>query len=210
MPQLGVYQLGTEQIGTTEQLPDSAIEFLLGNYEHLEDSIGYDTPLTVEPDSDFQAWLEAFATEYDRIDSDQSDVLEAHHVTTAEGSELERIGQLFNVKRRTNETDEQLRQRIRIRGSIAVTSGTTNEMMELSALALETTVDDLYFPIDLAANPATFSLSIPQEIMDNAALTQSTVERELERALPVGHRIDVTIAANELSTMDMTFNAGFT
>jgi hypothetical protein len=165
----------------------------VNNYTHLEDSVGYDTPLTVEPDSDFQAWLEAFATEYDRIDSDQSDVLEAHHVTTAEGSELERIGQLFNVRRRTNETDEQLRQRIKIRGSIAVTSGTTNEMMELSKLALECEYSDLSFPIDLATSPAVFPVETTQQVVDDAALDEATIESELSRGVPVGHRTELTV-----------------
>lgn len=162
------------------------------NSDLLEDALGEDTPLYVEPNGDLQAWLTGIGNELDRYDSEQTDVLQRHHVDTAEGIELERIGDLVNVTRRTGESDEQLRQRIKIRGRVTVTSGTTDEMMELSALALETDFSNLSFPVDLATTPAEFPVEASTSVISDAVLSQQTIEDELSRGVPVGHRVTLT------------------
>lgn len=166
---------------------------MAGNYERLEDEVGRETPLFVESGSDFQSIFQAIAAEYDRLDSDHTTVAEQTHVDTATGSELEYIGQLVGVTRRANETDDQLRQRIKIRGGAAVSSGTTDEVMKLAKLAFEADYDDLSFSTDFAQNPGEFSIVSYQTPSSSTVLTEATLETELENAVPYGHRVTVNI-----------------
>jgi len=76
----------------------------------------------------------------------------------------------------------------------SIASGTTNELMQLTAEAYEVPVDsnDLSFPIDLAADPATFQVEVDSQVANNAALDTDTIAAILEGATAAGHTVKIT------------------
>lgn len=151
-----------------------------------------ETPIREEYGSTLEDLNSAFVDQLDRISGDIRDVARSHNVDTAKEQDLDKFGLFVGVERQDGESDDTYRQRIKIRGRAKIASGTTDEMMELSAVAFETTVDELSFPVDLAANPAQFDVEVPSSIATDAALTVSDAETALEYALPAGHRINIT------------------
>jgi uncharacterized phage protein gp47/JayE len=220
---LGTYQLGSNQLGTaatssggsgvTGTTPtdiQALVETVDVNGERLRDALNRETPIHTDPETDLANLLEAIGGDLDRIDDARETILQLRHVDTAIGTDLEKLGALVGVTRRDGETDPQLRQRIKVRGYAESHSGTTNQMMKLSALAFETDVESLGFPIDLATTPATFQVSVNQQIVDDAALGVATVENELENAVPAGHRVRIDVIASTVTTFDATLDAGLT
>lgn len=150
------------------------------------------TPIRIEPDTTFEALNCSLKSQLDRISSETQDIAQQHDIDNASGESLERLGFLVGVTRNENETDDHLRQRIKLQGRAAISSGTTDEIMELSILALESDFDTVDFPVDLATNPAQFDIEAPSGVISDAVLTEAEIEANLDDALPAGHRVAVT------------------
>lgn len=150
------------------------------------------TPIHIEPSTEFEKLNCSLKSQLDRISSEVQDIAQAHDIDNAEGQHLDFFGNLVGITRNENESDDHFRQRIKINGRVTVSSATTDEIMELSILALESDFDTIDFPIDLATNPAQFDVEAPSSVVSDAVLTESEIETEVGKALPAGHRLELT------------------
>lgn len=153
-----------------------------------------DTVVDVDSGGELYDIEAALSDELDRISFQSRLPLLDHAVGTAIGGALDRIGLLVGVTRRSGESDDSLRRRIVLAGMASIASGTTNELMQLTAEAYEVPVDsnDLSFPIDLAADPATFQVEVDSQVANNAALDTDTIAAILEGATAAGHTVKIT------------------
>ena len=152
-----------------------------------------DTVVEVDTDGELYDIEAALAEELDRITfQSQLPVLD-HTVATALGGALDRIGLLLDVTRRSGESDDSLRQRIILAGMASIASGTTNELMQLTAEAYEVPVDssNLSFPIDLEQDPATFKVEVDSQTAREATLDTETIDTILEGATAAGHAVEI-------------------
>jgi len=76
----------------------------------------------------------------------------------------------------------------------SIASGTTDELMQLTAKAYEVAVDSngLSFPIDLEQEPATFQVEVDSQVANDAALDTDTIADILEGATAASHRVAIT------------------
>jgi len=153
-----------------------------------------DTVIDVESGGELYAIEAALATELNRISFQSQLPILDHAIGTAQGGAIDRIGLLVGVTRRSGESDASVRQRVVLAGMASIASGTTNELMQLTAEAYEVDVDNssLSFPIDLASAPATFQVDVDSQVANDAALDTDTIEAILERAAAAGHRVAIT------------------
>jgi len=152
-----------------------------------------DTVIDVESGGELHDIEAALAEELDRISFQSRLPVLDHTVATALGGALDRIGLLLNVTRRSGESDASLRQRIVLAGMASIASGTTNELMQLTAEAYEVDVDsnDLSFPIDLEDDPATFKVEVDSQTAREATLGADTINTILEGATAAGHKVEI-------------------
>jgi len=135
--------------------------------------------------------MKSLLTEADRVDEDLEDIYNQHHVNTATGDDLDKIGDLVNIDRNTGESDG--RYRARIKGKFrAATIGTTfDEFAEFTASVLNTNIDNIDFLTSYAARPAVVSVSAQGSVYNSINLTPSEIKDVLDDGVPAGHEVRV-------------------
>ncbi len=108
--------------------------------ERLEELLK--TPYDVEGDV-WQALLIAFAKEYDELEQAAAEVEEQKFVETATGEPLNKIGDLFGLDRRQNETLDAFRVRVKAALRSQITTATVEEVRDIVALLLDADVEDV-------------------------------------------------------------------
>jgi hypothetical protein len=149
-----------------------------------------DVSLRYRTDSNLAKLIRALLVEANFLSFQTNAILDAHHVDTATGSDLDKLGRLVGVTRQTGETDDHFRVRIKAYGYINVSSATTNDLIHLTGILLQTAVENVTVTSDLAANPATFQCAGP--VVDTP-LTDTEVESILNDAVAAGHITSFTI-----------------
>lgn len=120
-------------------------------------------------------------------------IAQSHNIDAATGATLDLYGMLVGVDREENESDDSYRTRIKGNGFIAVGDTTTNEMMQLTKLLLDTDYANISFNTDLASDPATFKVEASSSVVNDSPLTASEVESLLTDAVPAGHEATLTV-----------------
>ena len=127
-------------------------------------------------DLDDEVWsalLGAFAAEYEELESALEEVLEQRFVATATGEQLDMIGDLFGMDRRTDESFADFRARVQTGLRRQITSGTIPEIVETLGVLMD--IDENEIRISEPADETlTFEARIPA-----TALIDSEVSREL-------------------------------
>jgi|Deesub1362A_J573_1020465.scaffolds.fasta_scaffold00761_31 predicted nucleotidyltransferase component of viral defense system len=141
-------------------------------------------------DSNNYKLLSVIDSEFQNIEQTIGDIENAHFVDFATGKNLDYIGQLFNVSRRQNETDEHYRARIKITFSKLTDIATIKDVKEVVAATLNTEtsrieVRDLY---DL--EPAYFDIWVFLQDLNNAGLTVEELKDLLQAIKPAGVRLE--------------------
>lgn len=180
-----------------------------GSYDDLADAYA-DTLLPHFPNTGFDDVLLALACEFDRLRHEFTVVEDRHTVNSAVDGSLDRIAALVGVTRRNGETDTELRRRTIINGMAALSSGTTDELMTITATAFDVAVDDsgLTFTLDLDNEPAEMVVEVSSSIAQNSVLSLETVEAVLESAAPAAHRV-IVFETGGSGTNTTSFNVVF-
>lgn len=105
---------------------------------------------TQEDNSTFDGLYRTLAFELDDLNQTLEEVEESNFVLTAQGNSLDRIGELFDVARRTGESDEQFRLQIITRFAQSRGAGTIPDISQAFAQLLDVDEDDfeLFEPDD--------------------------------------------------------------
>lgn len=96
--------------------------------------------------------ISAIGKKLEEVDKDTNAILRAHWVDTAFGRDLDRLGGIFNLERRTGETDSEYRSRFK--GAIANFKGGGTVGAILSSVKMTLRLPENY-PLELVENPPT-------------------------------------------------------
>lgn len=151
----------------------------------------WDSGIAFSPDNNTYALMRALLTEADRIDSDLEDIYDQHHVNSATGDDLEKIGDLVNVRRQTGESDNRYRARIKGKFRAATTDTTFDQFVEFTASVLSTEISNVEFLTSYGARPATVDVAADTSVYDGVDLLPSELADILDDSVPAGHRVRV-------------------
>lgn len=149
----------------------------------------WNSGIAFSPQNNTYKLMRALFTEADRIDNDLEYIYDQHHINTASGDDLEKIGDVVNVRRETGESDSRFR--ARVKGTFrAATIGTTfDEFAEFVASVLRTDLDSVDVLTNYGSRPATVNVAAEPNIYDGVDLQPIDLVNILEDGVPAGHRV---------------------
>lgn len=145
--------------------------------------------ITIHPSSNTYSLMLALSSQYDRTLDEVEDIRDSHHVSTATGRDLEKIGKLAEVERQTGESDDKYRLRI-IGNVVSAFTGTTfSDVIQFISLILETDMTNIRLFDNLSIDPATLVINADASIYSNSPLTNSDIISLAEDSVPAGHEV---------------------
>jgi hypothetical protein len=151
----------------------------------------WDSGIEFGPGTNTYKLMRALLTESDRMDEDLEGIYDQHHVNSATGRDLGKIGDLVNVPRQTGESDARYRARIKARFRASTIDTTFDQFTEFVASVLSTNIDNIEFFTSYGARPATVDVSADSSIYDDVDLTPSDLRELLGAGVPAGHEVRV-------------------
>jgi hypothetical protein len=161
--------------------------------DNVEDIVEkWDHPIQPTEADNLYKLLEVVASENRRLDIELDELYDNRFLGSATGVELEKIGDLVGINRKTGESDAKLRKRIRA-GFAAHASDTTYESFTSAALSI----------LDAGAGSVTFitppdsshskvvELEVDGAVLDESPLTESELIILLNGALSVDARAKI-------------------
>ena len=149
----------------------------------------WDIPPTIQSESNDYALVNALVQSLDEVDDSLEIIYNAHHINTAAGEDLGRIGDFVGVARETNEGDERYRTRIKSVFRAATIEPTIDEFSEFVAAVLATSVDN--FTILREQFRPEVTVSAQGDVWQQNNLDAETLVELLERGVPAGHAVAV-------------------
>lgn len=151
----------------------------------------WNSGIAFAPGTNTYKLMRALLTEADRVDDDLEDIYDAHHIDTAAGDNLEKIGDLVNVDRQTGEGDDRYRARIKATFRASTIETTFDQFAEFTASVLSTDLDNIEFFTSYGARPATVDVAADTAVYDSVDLLPSELADLLDGGVPAGHRVRV-------------------
>lgn len=115
-------------------------------------------------------------------------ILDARQLDFAGGNQLDRLAKLGGILRRDGETDDQLRSRIESRMAAARSGGDFESLLDVAEKAIRTDPTNITIT---RSGDAAGDVEAPSSDIDDAPLSQSTIESVLNEAALAGHEITV-------------------
>jgi len=148
------------------------------------------TAFRKDSDSNNYKLLSILDSEFQSIEQTISDIKNAHSVDYASGKSLDYIGQLFNIRRQQNETDEHYRTRIKISFSKLTEMATIKDIKEVVAAALKTTTSRVRVNDRYDIEPAYLDVWVWLQDLNNIGLTVEELKDLLQAIKPAGVKLD--------------------
>lgn len=151
----------------------------------------WDHPVSLFEGDNLYKLLEVVALENNRIDLDIEEVYDDKFLESATGKELEKIGDLVGVDRKTAEGDKKLRKRIQAEFA-AQASDTTYEMfasVTLSILETDPTSIEIITPPD--SIPKVIEINVDGSVLDDSPLSRTEIADLLDRTVSASARVDI-------------------
>lgn len=137
-------------------------------------------------EADARVWhalLTAFASEFGEIQTARRHINDNTFVTTATGGSLDKIAELFDVERRTDETDEQTRLAIQTALRSQITSATTPELIEVISFLLDIDPEEIEIEESTGTTPR-INIIIDPDIFEQR--TAENFTREIQPLTAAG------------------------
>lgn len=151
----------------------------------------WDSGIAFGPNTNTYKLMAALLSQSDRIDDNLENIYDSQHIDTAEGTDLDKFGDLVNLNRNKSESDSKYRARIKAEFAQAKSAATWDNFVEFSATVLNTDVNNILFETNYDGNSATVVVSANPSIYDNAALTAQELDDVLGGGVPAGHEVRV-------------------
>lgn len=145
-----------------------------------------------ENGSQWDKLLNAIAGEFEDWVDSRNNVMEAGFVDTAQGPPLEKIGEIVQTPRRSGESVEHYRARLKVAFHRHIASGTVGDVKKTSALMLDTDASNLTVIEDFDAEPARFQLNVPSYVLDEAGVSVSEYRDLIDDVKAAGVRVLAT------------------
>ena len=150
----------------------------------------WDSSIDFAPTSNTNNLVETLLEPLETFDDEVKSVYDEQHINTATGRHLEKIGDLVNVTRQSNETDATLRARIKAKFRSATTATTFDEFTEFVAAVLESNIENFEFVTEYRSTPTVQVYASPQ-VYDAVDLTTTEISPILGSGVPAGHEVQV-------------------
>jgi len=143
------------------------------------------------PQSNTYKLLRALLSEAGRIDDDLKDVYDSSHIDTASGDNLDKLGDLVNISRKTGESDAAYRARVKAEFRAATIGTSFEEFIEFVAVVLDTNPDNVDLFTNYGGRPAVVDVYTNTSVYNNAALTSTQLKDVFGSGVPAGHEVRV-------------------
>ncbi|OYR94044.1 hypothetical protein DJ71_02355 [Halorubrum sp. E3] len=147
--------------------------------------------MEIDSDDPLAALLRTLVSQLHRVDAEIDDLYDQRFIDTATNRELELIGANVGVERRTGESDDSFRSRVRAGYRIATSDGTFKEIARAALALLDADPADIQLEGPPATDGGVGRVLVPDILVDESPLSQTEIASELTRAAPLGHRIEV-------------------
>ena len=151
---------------------------------------------TVTDNNELTDFLYAITYPLATLDSRRQTVYENLYVETASGYELEQLAAPIGVSRRTNETDDQLRYRTKLRKAISATNDSFDDFIAVLEVAFGDNVSDL--SLQPATSDPGIIITVPEVTLDSVPVTQQTLVDILRDAVPINDSVTIATQGNLL------------
>lgn len=131
----------------------------------------------------WSALLDALAAEFEELEAARADVRASKFVGDADEESLERLAELFDVERRTNEELALFRIRVQIALRQQLSTATIREIRETVGVLLDVGVEDVV--VRRRSEPAAADLGVPEQSVADLGITTQQLADEAE-ALAAG------------------------
>lgn len=161
--------------------------------DNIEEVIeNWDHPINPHESDNLYKLLKVLVSENKRIDIELDELYDNRFLDTATGVQLEKIAELVGVIRKTNESDDKLRKRIR--GAFAANaSDTTYDSFTSTALSiLEAGPNQVSFVTPPETPPKTVEIKLDGEVFENNVLTEDELIILLNGALSIDAKAQIT------------------
>ena len=149
----------------------------------------WDIPPTIQEDTNNYALLNALITSLDDVDDSLERIYSGHHINTAAGDDLDKIGTFVGVSRETAESNSRYRTRIKARFRAGTIEPTTDNFAEYVTAILDTSEENFVL-IRQDFIPEVI-VSAQSGVWENNDLTAETLIDLLDNAVPAGHSVAV-------------------
>lgn len=137
--------------------------------------------------------LEVVAKENNRIDLDIEEIYDSKFIGTATGKELEKIGDLVGVNRKTDESDVKLRKRIQVEFAAQASDTTFDVFASIALSVLETTKESVSIVTPPNSSPKVIQLLVDSAVIDNSPFSRQEIKDLLNRTISSDARVDIKI-----------------
>lgn len=151
----------------------------------------WDHPIQPHETDNLYKLLEVISSENDRLDLELNELYENRFLDTATGLELEKVGDLVGVNRKTGESDGKLRKRIR--GAFAAqASDTTYESFANTAISiLEADLSEIEFVTPPDTPPKVVEIQLDGSVFNGIPLTKNELVILLNGAVSIDARVRI-------------------
>ena len=156
----------------------------------------WDTPLQLHSTNNLYKLFQVVASEHDRIDKQIEEIKQNRFLESASGTELEKLGDLVGINRKTREGDGKLRTRIR-GGFYAHASTTTYESFTSAALSI---LDARPGAVDFRHPPETPPKIVRVRVDGGVIVNNALTADELITLLNGSVSVDAIVEIEQLGT----------
>ena len=146
-----------------------------------------------EPGSEWEKWLETATAEFEDLIAALISVRDARFIETAERAQLEKFGAMFDLPRKTGETDTHYRKRIQLQIPQYTTGATIPDLLRLSQLLLECDPENLTIAESFDLEPARIDVLVDEHVLSNIGVSIDEYVGLLTFVKPAGVRLVATI-----------------
>lgn len=180
------------------------MKFEQNSIQHAVEAFDNDA-LTIHPDSNIYGLLDAL-TEVDDVHvSDLEDVFQAIHLDTATGKHLDEIAKGAQIRRKSGESDDKFRQRIRTQFRASTTGATFDDTVRFVSVMLDTNVTN----VELGrhdSKPQTIIVNPYVDDVNDSVLTDSEIIEFTKKVLSTQGDVEMDAAGDFYLTDDAEGN----
>jgi len=174
-------ELGLDDVSNeTKSAVVQAVTYNFEAFQRLQSNIKSPYDATAPT---WSSLLTAFAAEFGELQTARREVNDNKFVTTATDGSLDKIATLFNVERRTGETDEQTRLAIQTALRAQITSATIGELTDVIAFLLDIDAEEIEIQESSSTSPRINVLIDPEKFENR---TSENFTREIQPLTAAG------------------------
>lgn len=148
----------------------------------------------------WSAFLAALSSEFDDFESELDTILEQKFVESATGEPLNKIADVFELDRRSTESLDEFRARIKAALRSQITSATVPEIREIAALLLEAETDAVPVEEPFHLEPASILLDVGDELQD-VEISDSTFIEVVESVVAAGVQVGILVSEEHADSL---------